>query len=101
MKRNRLYSVVISLGIIAAMAGNGWAAEPNPKPPIIDAKTVQQKRIPCDAFEENLDGNWSVVKTVRIVNRKQTIVLRPGDRIGRQTNGIDLETALMRQCMNR
>jgi hypothetical protein len=57
-------------------------------------------KAPCGAFQKLPNGNWNVVKAVKIENGKASVMLKPGTSIapGMLITNVDIYTALQKSC---
>lgn len=57
-------------------------------------------KAPCGAFQKLGNGNWNVVKAVKIENGKASVMLKPGTSIspGMMVMNFDIYAALQRGC---
>ena len=55
---------------------------------------------PCAAFQKLPNGNWNVVKAVKIENGKASVMLKPGTSItpGMLVTNVDIYAALQKGC---
>lgn len=55
---------------------------------------------PCNAFQKLPNGNWNVVKAVKIENGKTSVMLKPGTSIapGMLVTNVDIYAALQKSC---
>jgi S1-C subfamily serine protease len=65
-----------------------------PAPPAVasPAPTTSAAKAPCESFQKSPDGNWSVIRSVNIVNGTQRVVVSPGTIIGpgSRITGVDI-----------
>jgi hypothetical protein len=57
-------------------------------------------KAPCAAFQRLPNGNWNVVKAVKIENGKASVMLKPGTSIapGTRVTNVDIYSALQKSC---
>jgi len=61
---------------------------------------AQSGKAPCGSFQKLPDGQWSVIKTVKIEHGNASAMINPGTTIGPGTRvaGADIYTALQQNC---
>jgi hypothetical protein len=61
---------------------------------------AQADKAPCGAFQKLPNGNWNVVKAVKIENRNASVLLKPGTSIapGMLVTNVDIYAALQKSC---
>jgi hypothetical protein len=57
-------------------------------------------KAPCAAFQKLPNGNWNVVKAVKIENGKASVMLKPGTSIapGMLVTNVGIYAALQKSC---
>jgi hypothetical protein len=67
---------------------------------ILVSKSAQADKAPCAAFQKLPNGNWNVVKAVKIENGKASVMLKPGTSIapGMLVTNVDIYAALQKSC---
>jgi hypothetical protein len=57
-------------------------------------------KAPCGAFQKLGNGNWNVVKAVKMENGKASVMLKPGTSIspGMMVMNFDIYAALQKNC---
>ncbi len=61
---------------------------------------AQNGKAPCSSFQKLPDGNWKVLRPVKIENASSSVMLSAGMIIGAGTNalGVNLYNALQKNC---
>ena len=61
---------------------------------------AQSGKAPCGSFQKLPDGQWSVLRTVKIEHGNASAMINPGTTIGPGTRvaGADIYLALKRSC---
>jgi hypothetical protein len=67
---------------------------------ILVSKSAHADKAPCAAFQKLPNGNWNVVKAVKIENGKASVMLKPGTSIapGMLVTNVDIYAALQKSC---
>lgn len=62
--------------------------------------SARADKAPCAAFQKLPNGNWNVVKAVKIENGKASVMLKPGTSIGpgMLVTNVDIYAALQKSC---
>ena len=62
--------------------------------------SARADKAPCAAFQKLPNGNWNVVKAVKIENGKAIVMLKPGTSIapGMLVTNVDIYAALQKSC---
>lgn len=80
MIKNLIVSAVLVSSIVASVQAHGKA--------------------PCDSFQRLANGNWKVVKLIKIENGQTSVMLSSGTIVapGTKAAGADIYAALQKTC---
>ena len=100
--RFKIDAVVMSLLVTVAAVCPSWAQTPEEETLTVSQDMIASRSIPCSAFKENLDGSWSALRVVAIVDGDTRMEISADRRIsaGELLAGIDLTQALNEQCLD-